>query len=212
MKNRPRREKREGSEKAEERKGAIQAKERPERESSPTTLGFSHRDHPEFAGVRAPRENVTDEENSEHPCSNPSVAALVVARPNLNGLMSLLTRTERSVSFQIFFPPLNLRPYRTTSAIVSMPPPAGGRKIKTFIGTIAIKIYQKKSVRKKSVKSRRQRQRHSPLRCMPCSLFILPFLDIHSHTQWFWTIKEGTIVEYTRHGHKCDTHPSNGSE
>jgi hypothetical protein len=36
----------------------------------------------------------------------------------------------------------------------------------------------------------------------------LPFLDIHSHTQWFWTIKEGIIVKHTRHGHKCDTHPS----
>jgi hypothetical protein len=44
-------------------------------------------------------------------CSNPSVVALVVARLNLNGEMSLLTRTERFVSFQISFPPLDsLRP------------------------------------------------------------------------------------------------------
>ena len=120
---------------------------------------------------------------SEPSCSNLSEAALVVARLNLNGLMSLLTRTERSVSFQISFPPLNiLRPYRTTSAIASMPPLAGGRKIRTFIGTIVIKNHQKKSVQKRSVKSRRQRRRRSPLRCMPRSLSILPFLDIHSHT------------------------------
>ena len=32
-------------------------------------------------------------------CSNQFVAAPVVARPSSNGLMSLLTRTERSVSF-----------------------------------------------------------------------------------------------------------------
>jgi hypothetical protein len=48
-----------------------------------------------------------DNSNSEQPCSNLSVAAPVVARLNLNGLMSLLTRTERSVSFRISFPPLN---------------------------------------------------------------------------------------------------------
>ena len=29
-----------------------------------------------------------------------------------------------------------------------------------------------------------------------------------TYTQWFWAIKEGIVVEHTRHGHKCDTHPS----
>jgi hypothetical protein len=179
-----------GSAKDEERKGGIQTEER---ESEPTTLGFFHRDHPELAGARASvgkceeglvsDRDLCQPNNSEQSCSNLSVVAPGVARLNSNGLMSLLTRTERSVSFRVAFPPLNIpRPYRTTSATVSMPPPAGGRKIRMFIGTIAIAIYHKKSVQKKSVKSRKQRQKHSPLRCMPRSLSISPFLDIHSHT------------------------------
>ena len=82
---------------------------------------------------------------------------------------------EVCVSFPMSFPPLNnFRPHRTTSAIVSTPLLAGGRKKRTFIGTIVTLNRQKKSVRKRFVKSRRQRQRHSPSRCMPRSLFILP--------------------------------------
>ena len=118
---------------------------------------------------------------SQLSCSNPSVAAPVVARLNSNGLMSLLTRTERSVSFSIPSPLVD-NPHRTTSVIVSMLPPVGGRKTRTFIGTIVTKSLQKKSVGRRSVKSRRQRQRRSPLHCMPHSLFPLPFLDTHSHT------------------------------
>jgi len=153
-------------------------------------LGLFHSDHPEFAGARAPvgRKNVTtagrrdERDSSEQSCSNLFVAAPVVARLNLNGPMSLLTRTERSVSFLLSLPPRNNFSHRTTLAIVSMPLPAGGRKIRTFIGTIATLNYHKTSVRKRSVKSRRQRQRRSRLHCMPRSLSILPFLDIHSHT------------------------------
>jgi hypothetical protein len=116
---------------------------------------------------------------NSHSCSNLFVAAPVVARLNLNGQMSLLIRTERSVSFPMSLPPLNnFRPHRTTSAIVSMPLLAGGRKKRMFIGIIANLIHHKKSVRKRSVKSRRQRQRHSPSRCMPS----FSLLDIHSHT------------------------------
>jgi hypothetical protein len=118
----------------------------------------------------------------------------VVVRLNLNGLMSLLTRTERSVSFQISFPPLNIhRHYRTTSAIASMPPLAGGRKIRTFIGTIVIKNYRKKSVQKRFVKSRRRRQRRSPLRCMPRSLSIcLSWIFIHTHSGFGPSKKESS--------------------
>lgn len=103
-----------------------------------------------------------------------------MARLNLNGRMFLPTRTERSVSFSIPFPQTN-NPHRTTSVIVSMLPPVGGRKTRTFIGTIVTKNLQKKSVGRRSVKSRRQRQRRSPLPCMPHSLSPLPFLDTHSH-------------------------------
>ena len=120
--------------------------------------------------------------NSEQSCSNLFVVAPVVARLNLNGQMSLLTRIERSVFFPMSFPPLNnFRPNRTTSAIVSMPLLAGGRKKRTFIGTIVNSNHHKKSVRKRSVKSRRQRKRHSPSRCM-LRCFSLCLLDIHSHT------------------------------
>ena len=147
---------------------------------------------------------------SEQSCSNLFVAAPVVARLNSNGQMSLLTRTGRSVYFLMSLSSLNNLPvHRTTSAIVSMPLLAGGRKKRTFIGTIVILNHRKKSMRKRSVRSRRQRQRHSPSRCLSRSSFILP-LDIHSHThtQWVWAIKERIILEYTRHGHKCDTHNS----
>jgi hypothetical protein len=122
-------------------------------------------------------------DSSEQPCSNQFVAAPVVARLNLNGPMSLLIRTERSVSFLMSLPPRNNFFHRTTLAIVSMPLPAGGRRIRTFIGTIATLNYHKKSVRKRSVKSKRQRQRHSRLHCMPRSLsFCLSWTFIRIHT------------------------------
>ncbi len=63
-----------------------------------------------------------------------------------------------------------------------MPLLAGGRKIRTFIGTIVMLNYHKKSMRKRSVKLKRQRQKHSQLPCMLRSLSILPFLCIHSHS------------------------------
>ena len=117
----------------------------------------------------------SEQSTSNQSCSNLFVAAPVVARLNLNGQMSLLTKTERSVSFFSMSLPLdNSRPHRTISAIVSMPLLAGGRKKKTFIGTIVTLNHHKKSVRKRSVKSRKQRQRHSPSPCMPRSLFISP--------------------------------------
>lgn len=148
----------------------------------PTTLlGFFHRDHPEFAEARASvgRTCRCPSAQQRQSCSNLFVAAPVVARLNLNGQMSLLTRTERSVSFPMSLSPLNnSRPHRTTSAIVSMPLLAGGRKKRMFIGIIVNLIHHKKSVWKRSVKSRRQRQKHSPLRCMPS----FSLLDIHSHT------------------------------
>jgi hypothetical protein len=105
-----------------------------------------------------------------------------VARLNLNGQMFLLTRTERSVSSQCHFLLNNSRLHRTTSAIVSMPLLAGGRKKRTFIGTIVILNHHKKSVRKRYVKSRRQRQRHYPSRCRPHLLFILPAGHSFTHT------------------------------
>jgi hypothetical protein len=64
-----------------------------------------------------------------------------------------------------------------------MPPLAVGRKIKTFIGTIAEQRPRPKSVRRKFVKSRKPRQRHFPLHCMirSFSMFVLRFLNGH-HT------------------------------
>jgi hypothetical protein len=149
------------------------------RRAEPTTLGFFHRDHPELAGARASVGIVRVTARGQRSCSNPSVAGPVVARLNLNGRMSLLTRTERSVSFSIPFPQIN-NPHRTTSVIVSMLPPVGGRKTRTFIGTIVTKSLQKKSVGRRSVKSRKQRQRRSPLPCTPHSLSPLPFWNTHS--------------------------------
>jgi hypothetical protein len=85
--------------------------------------------------------------------------------------------------FPMSLPPLNnSRLHRTTSAIVSMPLLAAGRKKRTFIGTIVILNHHKKSVRKRYVKSRRQRQRHYPSRCRPQLLFILPAGHSFTHT------------------------------
>jgi hypothetical protein len=135
-------------------------------------------------GARASvgRTRTAQQHNSEQSCSNLFVVAPVVARLNLNGQMSLLTRTERSVSFPMSLPLLNNSRHRTTSAIVSMHLLAGGRKKRTFIGTIVILNHHKKSARKRSVKSRKQRQRHSPSRCMSRSLFILPPGHSFTHT------------------------------
>jgi hypothetical protein len=135
------------------------------------------------AGARASVGSLLYTTDRQQSCSNLFVAAPVVARLNLNGQMSQLTRTERSVYFPISLPPLNKSPpHRTTSATVSMPLLAGGRKERTFIGTIVTLTRHKKSVRKRSVKSRRQKQRHSPSRCRPRSLFTLPPGHSHTHT------------------------------
>jgi hypothetical protein len=144
-------------------------------------------------GKNVPLHNNT----SEQSCSNLFVAAPVVARLNLNGQMSLLTRTERSVSCPMSLPPLNnSRPHRITSVIVSMPllPVVGGRKNRTFIGTIVNLIHHKKSVRKRSVKSRRQRQGHFPSRCGAVCLahYSFSLLDIQSHTHGFGPSKKET--------------------
>lgn len=91
---------------------------------------------------------------------------------------------DREVCFsQMSLPPLyNSHPHRTTSVIVSTPLLAGGRKKRTFIGTIVTLSHQKKNVRKRSVKSRRQRQRRSPSRCMSRSLFTSPRGQSFTHT------------------------------
>lgn len=106
-----------------------------------------------------------------------------MVRLNSNGQMSLLTRTERSVSFPVSLPSLdNSCPHRTTLGIVSMPLLAGGRKKRTFIGTTVNLNHHKMSVLKRSVKSRRQRQRHSPSRCMPHSIHFGHWTFIHTYT------------------------------
>lgn len=172
-----------------ERSNTGRGEERRERESSQRpSSAFSAVIIRNLPGARASvgRTRTAQQHNNEQSCSNLFVVAPVVVRLNLNGQMSLLTRTERSVSFPMSLPTLNNSRYRTTSAIVSMPLLAGGRKKRTFIGTIVILNHHKKSVRKRSVKSRKQRQRHSPSRCMPRSFFILPpghsFTHTHTHT------------------------------
>jgi len=99
--------------------------------------------------------------------------------------------------------------YRITWAIASTPLQAGGRKIRTFIGTIANYKEHQTSVRRKFVKSRKQRQRHSPLHCM--TYLCHPFLPLPGYLlppiQRFRTIQEGIIVKHTRHGYKCYPNP-----
>ena len=69
--------------------------------------------------------------------------------------------------------------YRITWAIALTPRQAGGRKIRTFIGTIAIYKEHQTSVRRKFVESRKQRRRHSPLHCM--TYFFCSCLVIYCH-------------------------------
>ena len=76
--------------------------------------------------------------------------------------------------------------YRITWAIALTPQQAGGRKIRTFIGTIATYKQHQTSVRRKFVKSRKQRRRPSPLHCMtfffcPCWLFTATYSAVSGH-------------------------------
>lgn len=90
--------------------------------------------------------------HSQQSCSNLFVEVPAVAKLNLNGQMSLLTRTERSVSFPNVTSSSQYPPHRTTSAIALMPLLVGGRKERTSIGTIVNTNYHKKSVRKRYVR------------------------------------------------------------
>jgi hypothetical protein len=135
----------------------------------------------------------------------------VVVRLNSNGQTSRQTRTERCAFLSSLFIAYTLPiPCRTILVIASMPPQAGGRKIKTFIGTTAEQRPQPTSVRRKFVKSRKQRQRHSPLHCMIRSFSILPLPGfLMAIMQRFWTVQEGIIIiKYTRNGYKCNPDPS----
>jgi len=86
-----------------------------------------------------------------------------------------------------------------------MPLQAGGRKIKTFTGTIVIKMTHKTNVRKKFVPSKRPKPKHSPSLCMSrpssISLLLIP-------VEWFWVIQEGIDSECARYRYERDPNPS----
>ena len=146
---------------------------------------------------------------SQQSCSNLFVEVPAVAKLNLNGQMSLLTRTERSVSF----------PNVTSSS--QYPPPQNylGHSINAPTG----RWQKRKDVhwynrehqlsqeeRAEEIRKIKEAEAEALSVALYASLIIhlASWTFIHSHTQWVWAVKKRTILEHTRHGHKCDSHNS----